>query len=161
MYKALLQLAVLLVVAPSLQAQVGPSKPPGHPADSKVIAESTETNPEAKSLYEDGMARLEMGQVSEAVERFQRAIKIDPEYGEAYAGLGRAYFKLRQWDNAVGPLRRAIALKAKAKERQDSLHKNPVRSVEPRLIPTPVNSPVNSPASKPPASNSNKPDFKP
>jgi len=160
MYKALLQLAVLLVVAPSLQAQVGPSKPPGHPADSKLIAESTETNPEAKSLYEDGMARLEMGQVSEAVERFQRAIKIDPEYGEAYAGLGRAYFKLRQWDNAVGPLRRAIALKAKAKERHDSLQMNPVRSVEPRVTPNPVNSPVNSPASKPQASNSNKPDAK-
>ena len=154
MYKALLQLAVLLVVVPSLQAQVGTSKPPGHPADSKVIAESTETNPEAKSLYEDGMARLEMGQVSEAVERFQRAIKIDPEYGEAYAGLGRAYFKLRQWDNAVAPLRRAIALKAKAKERHDSLQQNPVRSVEPRVTPP---SPVNSPVSKPPASNSNKP----
>ena len=159
MYKALLQLAALLVVAPSLQAQVGTSKPPGHPADSKVIAESTETNPEAKSLYEDGMARLEMGQVSEAVERFQRAIKIDPEYGEAYAGLGRAYFKLRQWDNAVAPLRRAIALKAKAKDRHDSLQKNPVRGVEPRVTPNPVNSPVNSPASKPAAS-SNKPDAK-
>ena len=159
MYKALLQLAVLLIVVPSLQAQVGASKSQlstSHPADSKAIAQSTETNPEAKSLYEDGMQRLEMGQVSEAVERFQRAIKIDPEYGEAYAGLGRAYFKLRQWDNAVGPLRRAIALKAKAKERQDSFQKNPVRSVEPRLTPIPTN----SPESRPPASNSNKPDVK-
>src|SRR5688572_420297 len=99
---------VLLVLFPSyhVQAQAGSSK-----------TQPPERNAEAQSLYEDGMKRLEMGQVSEAVERFQRALKIDPEYADAYSALGRGLFKLKQWENAVGPLRRAMALKAKEHER--------------------------------------------
>ena len=83
-----------------------------------------------------------MGQVSEAVERFQQALKMDPEYGEAYSALGRAFFKLRQWENAVRPLRRAMALKAKERERQDALQKKRLRVIEPGVTPA-------SPASKP------------
>ena len=131
--KAILLLVVLLFVVPSDLAQ------------SKPVSASTEPNPEAKSLYDDGMARLEMGQVSEAVERFQRALKIDPEYGDAYSALGRAFFKLRQWENAVGPLRRAMALKAKERERQET----PKLQETPRLIaakPQPIlNTPVPAP----------------
>ena len=126
-------LVVLLVLFPShqLQAQTGPSK-----------TQPPKRNAEAHSLYEDGMKRLEMGQVSEAVERFQRALNIDPEYADAYSGLGRGLFKLKQWENAVGPLRRAIALKAREREREDALQRNRIRSDEPRAA-------LSSPASKP------------
>ena len=148
MHKSFLLLVVLLVVLPSdqVQAQVDPSKT--HPAtntqtDGNVVTGSSEPNSEAKSLYEDGIKRLEMGQVSEAVERFQRALMIDPEYGEAYSALGRAFFKLRQWDNASATLRRAIALKAKERERQDAIQKQHPQLVEPSPTPAP------SPAIKP------------
>ena len=131
MHKSFLLLVVLLFVFPSdpVQAQAGPSKT--QPAtntinqtDPKVTPGSSETNPEAKSFYEDGIKRLEMGQVSEAVERFQQALKMDPEYGEAYSALGRAFFKLRQWDNASETLRRALALKAKKRESENKPQKN-------------------------------------
>lgn len=157
MHKSFLLLVVLLVVLLSdqVQAQGDPSKT--HPAtntnnqtDRKVITGSSEPNPEAKSLYEDGTKRLEMGQVSEAVERFQRALEIDPEYGEAYSALGRAFFKLRQWENAHVMLRRAIALKAKERERQDALQKKHPQLVEPGPTPAP------SPASKPSPTNRKK-----
>jgi Flp pilus assembly protein TadD len=121
MYKAFLFLVLLLSVVPSdrAQAQAAPSK-----SDSKVMLPSNEPKSEAKSLYDDGIERLEMGQVSEALERFQKAVKIDPEYAEAYSALGRTFFKLKQWENAVGPLRRAMELKAKERERQDTLQKD-------------------------------------
>ena len=121
MYKAFLFLVVLLSVVPSAvaQAQAGPSK-----TDSSVTLRSSEPKSEAKTLYEDGIDRFEMGQVSEAVERFQKALEIDPEYAEAYSALGRAFFKLKQWENAVGALRRAKELKAKERERQDTLQKD-------------------------------------
>lgn len=121
MYKSFLVLVVLLFVFPSdpVQAQAGP------PKTQSATKCSAETDPEAKSLCDDGMERLDMGQVSEAVERFQKALKIDTEYADAYSGLGRAFFKLRQWENAVEPLRRAMALKAKERERQNAPQKNP------------------------------------
>ncbi|HEU4769670.1 MAG TPA: tetratricopeptide repeat protein [Pyrinomonadaceae bacterium] len=106
---------VLLVLFPSYQVQA-------QTASSKTLP-PPERNAEAQSLYEEGMKRLEMGQVSEAVDRFQRALNIDPEYADAYSGLGRGLFKLKQWENAVGPLRRAIELKARERERDDALQK--------------------------------------
>ena len=150
MHNSFLLLVVLLVVLPSDQVQAQGDASKTHPAtntnnqtDGKVVTGSNEPNPEAKTLYEDGIKRLEMGQVSEAVERFQRALMIDPEYGEAYSALGRAFFKLRQWDNASATLRRAIALKAKERERQDALQKEQPQLVEPSPTPAP------SPAIKP------------
>src|SRR5262245_4021937 len=146
MYRSLL-LAVLLFLSPPDQspAQTVPSKTQQatHQTDAKA---SNETNPEAKSLYDDGIERLNMGQISESVERFQRAIAIDPEYVEAYSALGRAYFKLRQWDNASQTFRRAMALKAKEPKRQDNLRKNEIPALAP------------SNPSKPKGANSNSAD---
>lgn len=107
-----LLLVILLFLFPSAQfhAQTGTSKT--QPAN--------QTNPEAESLYLDGVERLEMGQVTEALERFQKALKIDPEYIEAYSALGRAFFKLRQWDNASATFRRALALKAQKRNNADN-----------------------------------------
>ena len=138
-------LVVLLFLFPSdqFQAQTGLSKP----ADAKAAPDSNETTPEARSLYLDGIERLEMGQVSEAVERFQKALNIDPEYVAAYSALGRAFFKLRQWDNAREQFRRALALKAKKGESEKS-RQNESQRAEPGVTPT-------TPASKPKGS-SNK-----
>ncbi|HLE62750.1 MAG TPA: polysaccharide biosynthesis/export family protein [Pyrinomonadaceae bacterium] len=79
-------------------------------------AASTQPDSEAKGLYEEGLKRVQEGQVSEALYRFQRAVEIDPEYADAYSALGRAYFKLRQWQNAIYNLRRATALKEEGSE---------------------------------------------
>ena len=123
-------LVVLLFLFPSdqFQAQTATSKTQSgtgtHKAAAKTAPGSNEANPEAESLYRDGIERLEMGQVSEAVERFQNALKIDPEYIAAYSALGRAFFKLRQWDNASETLRRALALKAKKRESENKPQKN-------------------------------------
>jgi tetratricopeptide repeat protein/SLBB domain-containing protein len=142
MKKSVFLAVVLVVLFPSykVQAQSGSSK-----------TQPPERNAEAQSLYEDGMKRLEMGQVSEAVERFQRALDIDPEYADAYSGLGRGLFKLKQWDKAVRPLQRAIALKAREREREDALQKNRIKGDEPRVTPV-------SPASKPQPPKSNSTD---
>jgi Flp pilus assembly protein TadD len=135
MYQPILLLVVLHFAFPSYQAQAEAgsfkTQSANNQTDSKQTPASRETKPEAKRLYEDGIARMEMGQVSEALERFQHALEIDPEYWEAYSGLGRAFFKLKQWENAVGPLRRATELKRKEQERQDTLQKDHKRGIEP------------------------------
>lgn len=136
-------LVVLLFLFPSEQFQAQTVGPKTQPApntskhtDDKAAPGSYDTNPETKSLYDDGVARLEMGQVSEAVERFQKALQLDPEYVPAYSALGRAFFKLRQWENASETLRHAIALKAKKRESQDKPQNNQLRRTEPDVAPT-------------------------
>jgi len=145
MYKVFLALVFALFVFPLTQVlgQAGPPKKQPLTSTSNqtdratVMSGSVEPNPEAKSLYEEGVKRVEMGEVSEAVERFQRAVKLDPEYADAYSALGRAFFKLRQWDNASGNLRRAIALRAaKERQRQEVLQKNRGRRIIGGVAPT-------------------------
>ena len=141
-------LVVLLFLFPSeqFQAQTGTLK--NQPASGAHKATDAQTNPEAKRLYDDGIERMGMGQISEAVERFQKALNIDPEYVEAYSALGRAFFKLRQWDNASETFRRAVALKEKKRETENKRQKNDSRGTEPDVAPT-------TPASKPKGSSSN------
>lgn len=86
-----------------------------------VLAASTEPNVEANALFEEGLKLAEAGQFSQAVDKFQQALKIQPEYADAYAALGRAYFKMREWQLAAGNLRRAIALRTKQREAQNAL----------------------------------------
>src|SRR6185436_6972414 len=78
---------------------------------------------EAKKLYEAGVKLTEAGELTLAIENFQQALRLDGEYAEAYAGLGRAYFKIRQWQKAIDNLNRAAELNTKQKEAQDALHK--------------------------------------
>jgi protein involved in polysaccharide export with SLBB domain len=134
-------LVVLLFLFPSdpFQAQTvtrksAPATNTSKHTDAKAVPGSYDTNPETKILYDDGIARLEMGQVSEAVERFQKALQLDPEYVPAYSALGRAFFKLRQWENASETFRHAIALKAK--KRESELQKNQLHGTEPDVAPT-------------------------
>ena len=143
MHKLFFLPVVLLFVFPSEQVQAQTIRP-----------RTQRATVDAKSLYEDGIKRLEVGQVSEAVERFQQALKIDPEYAEAYSALGRSFFKLRQWENAVPVLRRAIALKGQQRDRQAALHNNEVRAIKPGM------DPANS-ANKPQRTNPINPDTTP
>ena len=115
MYKSFLTIVFLALFGSNsdrISGQAASDNQKTHtPSTQTSKAASTQPNSEAKSLYEEGLKRVQEGQISEALYRFQRAVEIDPEYADAYSSLGRAYFKLRQWQNAIYNLRRATALK--------------------------------------------------
>ena len=98
-----------------------PENPPG--SAPLVLANSVEPKADAKRLYEEGMKLTDEGQYPQAVETLQQAIKLDTTFADAYAALGRTYFKMRQWQLAIDNLRRASELNAKQREAQDALHK--------------------------------------
>ena len=77
-----------------------------------VSGASGQTNAEAGRLLKEGMELTETGQLPEAVRALEGAIKSDPHYADAYAALGRAYFKMRLWRQAVDNINRASALRA-------------------------------------------------
>ena len=108
MCKPFLILAILLLFGPY----------PNHAA-AQVTGDKSQTpvagNAEAAERYQAGIKLTEAGQFSEAVENLQEALRLNPQYADAYAALGRAYFKMRDWQKASVNLRRAMELNKRLK----------------------------------------------
>ena len=51
------------------------------------------------------------GKYRECILAAEEAIKLRPNYAEAYNNIGAAYNSMHQWDRAIAPLEKAIALK--------------------------------------------------
>ena len=67
----------------------------------------------ARKFYQTGLDLMEAGQLSQAAVSFRQALQYDPEYADAYAALGRTYFKMREWQQASDNLKRAVVLNHK------------------------------------------------
>jgi len=67
----------------------------------------------ARKFYQIGLDLMEAGQLSQAAMSFRQALQYDPEYADAYAALGRTYFKMREWQQASDNLKRAVVLNHK------------------------------------------------
>jgi len=50
------------------------------------------------------------GDFQRAVVELTKAIEIDPSYARAYGHLGRAYYDLRDWEDAIPAFRKALEL---------------------------------------------------
>ncbi len=100
----------------------------------------------AKKLCEEGEKLFEAEQFSQAIQKFQQALRIDDEYADAYAGLGHTYFEMKQWQKAVDNLSRAAELRTKqAKAQDDQFSSSPTDSEVASLREKPL---LNSPANK-------------
>lgn len=66
-----------------------------------LVSISTLTAPKnAKKNFEKGRELARMGKVSDAVSSFQKAVKIDPQFAEAWVGLGFAQYQMNAQDAA-------------------------------------------------------------
>src|SRR5690242_6338650 len=99
MYKSLLLLAVFSNLALSPKPVAAQTYAPElRTGDNVAAAKAPNTaNAEAKALYKTGLDLLDSGQLNQAASSFEQAVKLDPEYADAYEALGRAYFKMREW----------------------------------------------------------------
>jgi tetratricopeptide (TPR) repeat protein len=59
---------------------------------------------------------LEAGDLAAAIERYETAIRLDPDYPEAHHNLGVAYKRVGRRREAVRELRRATGLERRAKK---------------------------------------------
>ena len=64
----------------------------------------------AQDEFDKGLALFNRGLYREAITHFDKAIEIDPEFVQPYLYLGRSYLNLKQWVQAVQPLRTAFRL---------------------------------------------------
>ena len=86
-------------------------------ADRKPV--SAEATAEAKRLYNSGVKYGRAGLFKQAAEGFGQAVKLNPDYADAYLGLGHAYYDLHLWEQAIENLNNALALKPKDKKAID------------------------------------------
>ena len=130
-------------------------KDPKNPTDSfaTVVSATQASNAEAMELYREGTKLTEAGQFSQAVEKFQQALKLDPEFAEAYSGLGRAQFKMRQWQESAVNFRRAIALRTKQQALQDAPHQKDATRESNEVRPQVTSAPASTPNKQEPNAN--------
>ena len=84
-------------------------------------APSREATAEAKRLYKVAVKYGHAGLFKQAANTFEQVVKLNPDYADAYLGLGHAYYDLQQWEPAIDSLQRGLALKPKDKHSQDRL----------------------------------------
>jgi protein involved in polysaccharide export with SLBB domain len=124
--------ALLILALASVSAQTGGQSRPRTLAttteDLKSVAEETElvvgspeANAEARKLYKEALRYGHAGLFNQAAELFERAVKLKPDYEDAYSGLGHAYFDMKQWDKAVPTLERVLELDPKNKDSRERL----------------------------------------
>jgi protein involved in polysaccharide export with SLBB domain len=76
---------------------------------------------EAKKIYKMGVVYGNAALFSQAAELFERAIRLRPDYADAYRSLGHAYYDLKEWNKSVAALERALELNPKDKNARQQL----------------------------------------
>ncbi len=69
--------------------------------------------PTAKTFYDIGIQNSQNSEFSEAIDAFQHAIKLKPNYAEAHFGLGNVYYSLHRYTEAVDAYKKAVKFKPK------------------------------------------------
>ncbi|MBS1138171.1 MAG: pknB 7, partial [Proteobacteria bacterium] len=87
---------------------------------SKELRTVTTPSLEALKLFSDGVARWGRGDYNTAIQLYESAIKIDPDFAKAHAGLGTSYCSFVFNDRVKGKehLDRALRLSDRVTERE-------------------------------------------
>jgi tetratricopeptide (TPR) repeat protein len=131
MFKHSILIIAVFVSMVSAAQVCGQTDPVGRPRRTQSVPPQSEeisrhqtsgsANSEAKRLYKLGVQYGNAGRYREAAESFEQAVKLNPEYAEAYLSLGHAYYDLEQWEQAVDNIERGLRLKPKHKDSQERL----------------------------------------
>ena len=82
---------------------------------------SREGYSESKRLYAEGVKYALAGLYAQAVQIFQQAVKLDPQFANAHFALGHAYLDMGRWQDAIESFQRAVELNPRDLEAQDRL----------------------------------------
>ena len=75
------------------------------------LARSPSVPRNADALYNQGVFELNKGNISEAIELFEKALKVEPRADHVFYSLAAAYARLEDVSKAMEALRRAIGIR--------------------------------------------------
>jgi tetratricopeptide (TPR) repeat protein len=70
----------------------------------------SKTDRDAATHLKLGKIEFEAGRFVEAMDAFDKAISIKPDYAEAYFLMGKVYDKLRRSDDAIAAYKKCVAI---------------------------------------------------
>ena len=92
----------------------------GKTADSKTTSPTSDAKPSTPAVtaemkaafehYKAGRERFDSGFVNDAIEAYEKAIKLEPNSAEVHLSLGHAYIKLKEHQKALKSFKRATDL---------------------------------------------------
>lgn len=68
-----------------------------------------------------GVAYTDLGDVAKALEQFQIALRINPDFPDPYANIGLLYYKMNQVDKAIEYFHKALQLKPASPETHNNI----------------------------------------
>jgi tetratricopeptide (TPR) repeat protein len=74
------------------------------------IVEKAKPAVDAKIYFDRGMDSLSLLQHDKAIGDYSEAIRLDPNYANAYCGRGIAYYEVENYDKAISDYSEAIRL---------------------------------------------------
>jgi tetratricopeptide (TPR) repeat protein len=90
-----------------LAKKVSPGIPP---PGRKTLPEMKEKPDDARDYFLRGCSYHELGMYSEAVKYYQKAIKLESDFLEAFINLGVAYYQLGKYPKAINAYEKAVYL---------------------------------------------------
>jgi tetratricopeptide (TPR) repeat protein len=71
--------------------------------------------------YQNGISLLHQGRADEALERFQKALAIQPESAAFHSGLGAAFYHMKRLDEAITQCQKALEIDPDFEEAHNNL----------------------------------------
>lgn len=78
------------------------------------LAEAQKVETEALSFFEQGIESFHAGNFQEAIQRFERALAVKPDFPEAWQNLASAHFRVEDYEKAVKTAEEAVRLNSQS-----------------------------------------------
>lgn len=95
------------------ETRSGPGPQPAASAESAVLSAQTasQQNPTPENFLNLSLQYCQTGRFRECISAAQEALRLRPDYAEAYNNIAVGYYSLKEWDPAIQAARQAIRLK--------------------------------------------------
>ena len=78
--------------------------------ENKKFKYASSDNVLAQLAYDDGMEYINEGDTENAIEKFSKAVEIDPNFAFAWDNLGISYRKNKQYENAIAAYLKSLEI---------------------------------------------------
>ncbi len=64
----------------------------------------------SEQLYDEAVDCVAEGQLDDAIQKYQQALDLDPDFADAWEGLSMAYADKEMWDEAITAAKKVVEL---------------------------------------------------